>query len=598
MKKLLFETNISKMYMVILLGITVLSLVSYYSYAMFTVNKEKENAITIITGNLTGALKVDGTEANSLSINSGETKIFTVELSNNNESKARYNFYYTGNLPAGVTVGYVVEEGYNIPPSETGVNLEANGTMGSSNIYRIKVKNSSSNNVTINLGYQVGLDYNDLTLPSGATLFEESIDLDPVNEPVLDSGMIAVTYNGNSWVKADTSSNWYNYNNGNWANAVTVSATTRDTYQSAEAGTEINMDDIETMWVWIPRYSYTIGSEDGTNYYGKQGEYSSSAPTQTLPGEIDIKFVDTNTKEKGTAKYIVSEGIQENSWYTPDAFTFGSEELSGIWVGKFETSSSKPDTIGGNTTELDPMIKPFTGGDELVMAWHGISVSNAFTVSQKMNDAGNRYGLSESVDTHMMKNSEWAAVAYLSQSKYGKLGNENFTGANKRIYINYPAFEIFFIGCSCGSGNVNSCSGQYLYNVEVNGTGASTTGTIYGVYDMNGGIGEYVMGNYNDVIGNSGFSSMPEAKYYDKYEGPILDFIIDPLTACNGRECLSHGLSETEGWYDDGSFMLGEDPWLLRGPTPGHYNENGVFSFWAFDGGTFPGYSFRLAMSP
>ena len=44
MKKLLFETNISKTYMVILLGITVLSLVSYYSYAMFTVNKEKENA--------------------------------------------------------------------------------------------------------------------------------------------------------------------------------------------------------------------------------------------------------------------------------------------------------------------------------------------------------------------------------------------------------------------------------------------------------------------------------------------------------------------------------------------------------------------------
>ena len=36
----------------------------------------------------------------------------------------------------------------------------------------------------------------------------------------------------------------------------------------------------------------------------------------------------------------------------------------------------------------------------------------------------------------MMKNSEWAVVAYLSQSRYGKLGNENFKGANKEVYQN------------------------------------------------------------------------------------------------------------------------------------------------------------------
>ena len=120
------------------------------------------------------------------------------------------------------------------------------------------------------------------------------------------------------------------------------------------------MDDIETMWVWIPRYSYSIGSEDGTNYYGKQGDYLDSSPTQVLPGEIDIKFVSTNTKDRGTARYVVSDGIQDNNYYTPDAFTFGDEELSGIWVGKFETSSSNPSAEygGGNTTELDAMIKP------------------------------------------------------------------------------------------------------------------------------------------------------------------------------------------------------------------------------------------------
>ena len=62
---------------------------------------------------------------------------------------------------------------------------------------------------------------------------------------------------------------------------------------------------------------------------------------------------------------------------------------------------------------------------------------------------------------------------------------------------------------------------------------------------MSGGAWEYVMGNYNDIVGNSGFSIMPNAKYYDKYTNPTVS------TACNGGECLSHGLSETAGWYND-----------------------------------------------
>ncbi len=185
-------------------------------------------------------------------------------------------------------------------------------------------------------------------------------NLNKPNEPVLDDNMIAVTYNGTNWVKTDKDNNWYNYDELKWANAVTVSSATREKYLSTDIGTVINMDDIETMWVWIPRYSYSIGSEDGINYYGKQGEYLDNIPTRLLPGEIDIKFVSTDTKDRGTAKYLVSEGIKNNSWYTPDAFTFGDEELSGIWVGKFETSSSNPSagSGGGNTTSLDPMIKP------------------------------------------------------------------------------------------------------------------------------------------------------------------------------------------------------------------------------------------------
>ena len=413
------------------------------------------------------------------------------------------------------------------------------------------------------------------------------------NEPVLDSNMIAVRYDGSNWVKADTSNNyWYNYDNGEWANAVTVSESSRSNYLSAEVGTVISMDDIETMWVWIPRYSYTIGSEDGTNYYGKQGDYLSTTPTQALPGEIDVKFVSTSTKDRGTAKYVVSSGIQSNSWYTPDAFTFGDEELSGIWVGKFETSSSNPNAEygGSNVTNLDAMIKPN------VTSWRNINVSNIHTVATKVSASGNRYGFSESMNSHAMKNSEWAVVSYLSQSRYGKLGNENFTGVNKEVYQNKS--DQYITGCSYGSpSNGNTDYGcQYTYDIEINGTGASTTGNIYGVYDMSGGVLEYVMGNYNDMVGSSGFREplTLESKYYDKYTNNNVSL------ACNGSECLSYGLSETVGWYNDYHNMVSEEyPWLVHG---GFFNNNtgaGVFNFVAwFFGNADSNVSFRLVISP
>ena len=76
---------------------------------------------------------------------------------------------------------------------------------------------------------------------------------------------------------------------------------------------------------------------------------------------------------------------------------------------------------------------------------------------------------------------------------------------------------------------------------------------------MSGGSWEYVMGNYNDVVGSSGFVSMPESKYYDKYTSD------DLIKACNGKECISHGLSETVRWYDDNLNMESEDyVWTLR----------------------------------
>ncbi len=586
MKRILLNTKISKIYMISVILITLLLLTSYFSYAMFTVSKEKSNAISIVTGTLSYDLKVDGVSTDKLVVGPKEEKIFLVSLSNPNNRIARFNLYYKGNLDQSIEAGYIIDCESIKPPEATGINLEATGTIGSSETYKIIVYNDSNKEQTITLGVSVGLDYNDLSLENDEHLFLEYGQ--NVNTPELDTNMIAVKYVDNNWVKANTNNtdnDWYNYSEQKWANAVTVSSSTRESYKSASVGTVINMDDIETMWVWIPRYSYSIASIDGTNYYGRQVACESNSPTQALPGEIDIKFVRVNVKEKGTARYNINEGMNSNSWYTPDAFTFGDEELSGIWVGKFETSSSNPDAEygGGDTTTLDPIIK------HNVISWRNISISNAFNVSIKMNDAGNRYGFSSSVDTHMMKNSEWATVAYLSQSRYGKLGNTDFSNANKEIYQNKS--DQYITGCSYGEpSNGNTDYGcHYTYDIDINGTGSSTTGNIYGIYDMSGGAWEFIMANYNGI----GMENIIiDSKYYDQYTSDNTN------TACSGKICLSHALSETNNWYNDSWTMVNSAyPWIIRGGYYGDKTDAGIFHYYNYiSSGRYNG-SFRLVLN-
>ena len=113
---------------------------------------------------------------------------------------------------------------------------------------------------------------------------------------------------------------------------------------------------------------------------------------------------------------------------------------------------------------------------------------------------------------------------------------------------------------------------------------------------MSGGTMEFVMGNYNDLIGSSGFSKplTIDSKYYNKYTNNYV------RVACNGSECLSHSLSETGGWYNDYQSMVTETyPWVVRG---GSYNDDyyaGVFYFGnaSYAGSFVTYYSFRLVMS-
>ena len=304
---------------ILILGLILLMVIAIVgvSYAAYTYTGLGQRANTITTGsitmtyvetdnviNLTGALPTTDRTGKTLSDYfeftvsssiSGDVNI-NYEISAKKESGTLDNQYiklYLTRVTSSGEEELMTPETYN---EEVSSNSYTGRPANEMSLYTSSMNSSESN--TYRLRMYVDESYNPQGDGGGKTFTvrvnvygQDGVTIEP-NAPELDSNMIAVRYDGSNWVKADSSTNnWYNYDKQEWANAVTVSSSTRDTYLSAPVGTAISMDDIETMWVWIPRYSYTIGSEDGANYYGKQGDYLDSTPTQALPGEIDVKFV-------------------------------------------------------------------------------------------------------------------------------------------------------------------------------------------------------------------------------------------------------------------------------------------------------------------
>ena len=370
--------------------------------------------------------------------------------------------------------------------------------------------------------------------------------VEELNAPELVNGMIPIKYDGTNWVKASTN-DWYDYNAKKWANAVMVTSGTRDTYMNASTGTTISEEDILAYYVWIPRYKYQLFNVDSTTID---------------PIEIQIKF------EEGIPNK--SSGTANGEWLTHPAFTLGTDELEGIWVGKFSTTGS------AETPTSKPNLLPLTNQN----------VSTQFTTSQIFGTTTylTSTGVSE-VDAHMMKNIEWGAVAYLKQSKYG-LGTTDIAWNNyfDETDFNNGGTNYLKTGCGIASGSEYSTTCN-AYNTT-DGMLASTTGNITGVYDMSAVMGTYVMGvmktsggtalNYSD----SGFttSTLPfNSKYVDQYE---YGTTYNDQTAYN-RRILGDATGEVHGWYDDTAFFVNsEGAWFARGNSGfGNPTVAGVFTF-------------------
>ena len=439
----------------------------------------------------------------------------------------------------------------------------------------------------------------------------------------IEEGMIAVKFDGTAWVKADeenTGGDWYDYATGKWANIVLVTDGSRAGYISGAVDTIINEADILAYYVWIPRYRYKLWNASNTNV--GSNEQMIEVELETVEDDpscggytlVDNECTGANTMNGhyGVSSRVYDSGTND-TWLTHPAFRFGETEINGFWVGKFETSAdptsacyTTPSAVNCDVTNITPRIKPN------VDSWRYQTVSKQFEIA-KIFKSNTMYGISTStLDSHMMKNMEWGAVAYLSQSKYGKQGNSNYVGADKEIYINnYRLASPYqtMTGCSSGTTNagVATTCAHTFPSTSLAATGASSSGTIYGIYDMSGGAYEYVMGNMVDGSGNfypsSGgtFSPNPPlGKYYDKY-----NYDASSNTTHN-RGHIGDATKETlktyginaGGWYGDYSFFpFSSASWFIRGGLATAGVLAGSFYFYLNSGSTHSNYSVRSVLA-
>ena len=236
------------------------------------------------------------------------------------------------------------------------------------------------------------------------------------------------------------------------------------------------------------------------------------------------------------------------------------------------------------------------------------------------NTYASNYGIdSTNIDTHMMKNMEWGAVAYLSSSIYGRytdastcissgcetwINNVN-TGTGTTTGTKYGPSITGCAGSSVSAEIANSmsaCANGYSWSGL--GVNASTNGNITGIYDMSGGAWEFVMGNMIDGTGNyypsSSGLTKPDVKYFDSYaysDSAYTDHARGKLGDAT-KETLKTFGSVTGGWNGDYAVLPnGTSSWFNRG---GNYNGGtraGLFYFLRNYGNANSNGSFRSVLS-
>ena len=378
------------------------------------------------------------------------------------------------------------------------------------------------------------------------------------NHPVLKEGMTAITYNETTGETTNVSNSngtdWYSYVE--TTDSDMTDGGTTNGGNSHWANAKVTVDNVDSYFVWIPRYAYRIiyfDSQDSENAYraGTLTEEDALA-NKKIVGYSDARgIVDTEGRTKEGVAVQTAISVNDKYFKTHPAFEnnvdYGgwSSKLEGIWVAKYEAS------------QVSSTTKPkFEAG---ASSWRSITIGNMFTYAK---------GYNETLESHLMKNSEWGAVAYLTESKYGRNGTEIAINNNGTTYYTGGGSETAY----------------------VNNTNQSSTGNVYGIYDLSGNAYEYVAGYYSGGSlskGNS-FANGTSDAYSTAYSG---------MTASSAYK-YGDATYETSGWNSDLAYFVDSNyPFFRRGGNYYVTSIAGVFDFNAENGNSNGTYSFRVCLA-
>ena len=227
-------------------------------------------------------------------------------------------------------------------------------------------------------------------------------------------------------------------------------------------GTTIKNEDIASHYVWIPRFAYKLWNVTGSagidsyNAYNKGIEIIFENGTETS-GMISCQ---NNICYNDPLKITKVTNNDNGKYYTHPAFTDQEKALTGIWVSKYEISTNS-DNCNNNDVSgcLSDNLKIESKSGNT--AWRNNHLSNYYK------------NIKTIANHHIIKNTEWGAISYLTHSKYGLCKDNKCSeiGSNK----------------------------TYISGADIKD---STTNNMYGVFDLAGSASEFVMGNYTTDLKN------------------------------------------------------------------------------------------------
>ena len=263
------------------------------------------------------------------------------------------------------------------------------------------------------------------------------------------------------------------------------------------ANVELEINGVKEYFVWIPRYAYKI-----------QDYYKNNIMPNVPASAIDVIFL------KETTNFDSNGEILPEGYTVHPAFTFGDKEIAGIWIQKNANETSD-------------------------------NISSAFQ------DCSSAYVITGVAESHLLKNVEWSAFAYLA----------HMCDASKE--------------------------------------GGSTTKNKSGIYDVNSNTIEYLaayVDNDSAVLTSNGARlESASGKYKDVYENYANTSTINEANSSKMGDALvetSNGETLNSAWYNSMTVQPTENkPFIARGTG------DTMFGYLATDGNEDDA-QYRIAIIP